>query len=437
MSSLVIRVMSQGERAPLLLDHQGLPLFYPTLFATAQLRNAGAAVNTIRNALTHIQVLLRWETQEGRNLVDEFTSGALLSLPDILSLRDFAKLDMRYVGAREGTGGRSGKVVALSDARIGPMVARPSVTQRVAYNRMTTIADYLEFLGGVIIQHRNSAELALDLAEMCKRIRKHRPRGSKHGLIETPADKSPDPGVVKRLREVIAIGSDENPFSDPTVQLRNAVIIELYRITGMRTGELLSLWVEQFHLGHEPSVSVRRNHDDVLDPRAYQPTSKTKERVLPISDELAKLVQHYILEVRARIPGARRHPYVFVSHKVGKTLGRPLSKNGLYRIIERVSVVSPELAGIHPHALRHHMNYALSLAIDQHNAASLSNDAEKIIREGREQDIRAHLNGHRNKESGKVYNERHIREQADKAMRLLGSALPRKNDTKVGDEGKR
>ena len=83
------------------------------------------------------------------------------------------------------------------------------------------------------------------------------------------------------------------------------------------------------------------------------------------------------------------------------------------------------------------MNYALSLAIDQHNAASLSNDAEKIIREGREQDIRAHLNGHRNKESGKVYNERHIREQADKAMRLLGSALPRKNDTKVGDEGKR
>ena len=148
----------------------------------------------------------------------------------------------------------------------------------------------------------------------------------------------------------------------------------------MRTGELLSLWVEQFHLGHEPSVSVRRNHDDVHDPRAYQPTSKTKERILPISDELAKLVQHYILEVRARIPGARRHPYVFVSHKAGKTFGRPLSKNGLYRVIERVSAVSPELAGIHPHALRHHMNYALSLAIDQHNAASRSNDAEQIIR---------------------------------------------------------
>ena len=103
-----MRVMNQGERVPLLLDDQGLPLFYPTLFATAQLRNAGAAVNTIRNALTHIQVLLRWEMQEGRNLVDEFTGGTFLSLPDIVSLRDFAKLDMRYVGAREDTEVRSG-----------------------------------------------------------------------------------------------------------------------------------------------------------------------------------------------------------------------------------------------------------------------------------------------------------------------------------------
>lgn len=437
MSSLAMRVMNQGERVPLLLDDQGLPLFYPTLFATSQLRNAGAAVNTIRNALTHIQVLLRWETQEGRNLVDEFTSGTFLSLPDIVSLRDFAKLDMRHVGARENTEVRSGNAVVFSDARVGPAVARPSVTQRVAYNRMTTIADYLEFVGGVIIQYRNSAELAHALAEMGKRIRKHRPRGSKHGLIETPAEKSPDPGVVKRLREVIAIGSDENPFSGPTVQLRNAIIIELYRATGMRTGELLSLWVEQFHLGYEPSVSVRRNHDDVHDPRAHQPTSKTKERVLPIPDDLAKLVQHYILEVRARIPGARRHPYVFVSHKTGKTLGKPLSKSGLYRIIERISTSAPELAGIHPHALRHHMNYALSLAIDDHNAAARSNDAERIIREAREQDIRAHLNGHRNKGSGRVYNERHIREQADKAMRLLGNELDRKNHKKVGDEGQR
>ena len=126
-----MRVLAQGERVPLLLDEQGLPLFYPTLVATTQLRNAGAAVNTIRNALTHIQVLLRWEAQERRNLVDEFTSGKFLSLPDIVSLRDFAKLDMRHVGARENTEVRSGNAVVFSDARVGPAVMRMAWLSRM------------------------------------------------------------------------------------------------------------------------------------------------------------------------------------------------------------------------------------------------------------------------------------------------------------------
>ena len=47
---LSVHVMPGGERVPMLQDEQGLPLFYPTLFATSQLRNAGAAVNTIRKS---------------------------------------------------------------------------------------------------------------------------------------------------------------------------------------------------------------------------------------------------------------------------------------------------------------------------------------------------------------------------------------------------
>jgi hypothetical protein len=50
-------VLGGGERVPMLHDAQGLPLLYPTLFATTQLRNAAAAVNTIRNKLVDIVVL--------------------------------------------------------------------------------------------------------------------------------------------------------------------------------------------------------------------------------------------------------------------------------------------------------------------------------------------------------------------------------------------
>lgn len=95
MSRLSVHVLSGGERVPMLHDERGLPLFYPTLFATSQLRNAGAAVNTIRNKLADIVVLLRWEQQQGRDLTSEFAHGDFLSIADVVSLRDFAKLDMR------------------------------------------------------------------------------------------------------------------------------------------------------------------------------------------------------------------------------------------------------------------------------------------------------------------------------------------------------
>jgi hypothetical protein len=56
---LSVHVFNDGERVPMLHDGEGIPLFYPTLFATVRLPNGGAAVNTIRNKLADIVVLLR------------------------------------------------------------------------------------------------------------------------------------------------------------------------------------------------------------------------------------------------------------------------------------------------------------------------------------------------------------------------------------------
>ncbi len=67
------------------IDEQGCPLFYPTLFATSQLRNSGAPFNTIRNKLADIVVLLRWEQRQARDLVAEFARGHFLSLVDVIS----------------------------------------------------------------------------------------------------------------------------------------------------------------------------------------------------------------------------------------------------------------------------------------------------------------------------------------------------------------
>jgi hypothetical protein len=94
---IAIRVLASGERALFLLDGQGCPLFYPTLFTTSQLRNAGAPANTIKNKLAHVAVLLRWQDDRKRDLVDDFRCGRFLTVADVASLRDLAQRDMRDV----------------------------------------------------------------------------------------------------------------------------------------------------------------------------------------------------------------------------------------------------------------------------------------------------------------------------------------------------
>lgn len=430
MYTLSMHIFGGGERVPMLHDARGLPLFYPTLFATSQLRNAGAAVNTIVNTLRDVLVLLRWESRQtpARNLEREFSNGNFLTLADVVSLRDFASLDMRHVEDISSDGRTLANNVVLLEARTATVSSSPTVEGQQHYNRMSSIANYLEFLGSAITQHQNSPKFAAEIARMAKLIRKHRPRGLARRHQDDRDEKSPPTELVERFMAVVAYESPENPFRDPSVRLRNAILFALLQYTGIRRGELLSLRIDQIDLGDEPQVWVRRNHDDLLDSRRYQPLAKTKERPIPIPEGLANLIHEYVMKHRARIKSARQHPYLLVTHHKGEHWGKPMSLSSVGRIMETMRSVNDAFGDIHPHAFRHHFNYDLSVAIDAHNARVRQGAApgeQTLISEGRELDIRAFLAGHWSKASGAVYNKRHIREVSDKAVRELQSGLGR------------
>ncbi len=435
MPRLSIHVLPGGERAPMLHDDHGLPLFYPTLFATTQLRNAGAAVNTIRNKLADVEVLLHWERQHGRDLISEFAQGNFLSVADVVSLRDFAKLNMRGQLPDSSKAGTSkGGVTYFLESKVASSHAQAAVGGQQHYNRISTLADYLEFTAAVVTQHRNSPQIAQDIERMARTIRKHRPRGLASGRNEDLDLRSPPSELVDRFMSVGAEDSSENPFLSPDVRLRNAIIFGLLRHTGMRRGELLSLRLDQLDLGHEPQVWVRRNQDDINDSRRYQPASKTKERLLPLPLSLAEQIQRYIMQVRPKIAPARRHPYLLVTHRKGATWGKPLTLSALSsQIFVRMRMVDPAFIQIHPHAFRHHFNYELSATIDAQNAKAVgATNGLGIARisEARELDVRAFLNGHRSNASGAAYNRRHIRETSDKAIRQVQAELMRSQQTK-------
>lgn len=96
MPELSVHVMRGGECVPMLHDERGLPLFYSSLFATSQLRNAGVAVSTIGNPLADLIVLLRWEQAHQRDLLSEFRNECFPSLADVVCLRVFCQA--RYAG---------------------------------------------------------------------------------------------------------------------------------------------------------------------------------------------------------------------------------------------------------------------------------------------------------------------------------------------------
>lgn len=425
----------------MLHDEQGMPLFYPTLFATSQLRNAGAAVNTIRNKLADLVVLMRWEQTHERELTAEFRSGRFLTVADVDSLRDFAKLDMRdWQPDGVTTSPPCDGVIDFIEAKVASKKPQSTIGGQQHFNRLSTFADYLEFTASVITQHQNSPSVAQEITRMVKTIRKHRPKGLAKQFNEGRELRSPPTDLVDRFMEIGAEGDPRNPFRDPGVQLRNAVIFGVARLTGMRRGEVLSLRIDQFDLGHEPHVWVRRNQDDAHDSRRYQPVSKTKERPLPLPESLANQIDRYIFQVRAKIGPARKHPYLFVSHHKSSGWGKPLSISALNQMFERMRKVDPAFAAIHTHAFRHHFNYELSVSIDENNAKARANETGSElspISEARELDVRAFLNGHRSKASGARYNRRHIREASDKAARMLQAEFRRSKDVKEdGDESR-
>lgn len=377
-----------GERFAILIDEFGMPLYYPALYVTAQMRGASLSINTIDNALSALKAMYAWQSYYGLDLESRFKRSELLVGHEIHSLRDFMQKPMSSMWPS------AGNVVAIQ--RKQDRVAKDN-----QYNRMSVIAQYVGFLAGRL--HPVTATSAREIAAMVAQVKANRPSLSS----QTEKDRSEsdlDDNVLDALEEILKPGGDSNPVTDIGLQYRNALMFTLLRLTGIRRGELLSLKIEDFDFG-KYTLRVVRRPDSAGDPRTYQPLAKTRERTFPLIPELMDKIQRYITDYRNKVHGARKHGYLFVTHRPGKTLGWPISGSGFGKFIGSLSNLTNEFSGMHSHALRHHWNYTFS-----------KNSDENGLSQERESKLRSYLMGwSETSGTAQTYNKRHIKEAAGKA----------------------
>jgi len=148
--------------------------------------------------------------------------------------------------------------------------------------------------------------------------------------IETPKSDRLLPEIitfdeVERLLEI----NERTPLA-----LRNKAMLELLYATGLRVTELVSLQVSDLHLMMGFVRCLGKGN---------------KERIIPVGDIAKSALEEYLQYAREElIKKNKNESSLFVNHH-----GRPLSRQGFWKIIKAVARDAGLTKEITPHLLRH------------------------------------------------------------------------------------
>jgi integrase len=359
-------VLTSGERLPVLLGRDGQPMFEPTVFALTEVRGKNLAANTIGIVLRSVMVFHLFLDARGIDLDARLASGESLSLGEVEDLARLCRWPLTELAALSGVGkGTASKVVSLENARMGAQKALPAeVDPDVAASRLRYIRMYLQWLVGERqSRHGLAPSVAARLADtsrlVAEAIDTRIPHRSGRNALDQREGVSDE--TVAELLRVIDPQSPANPWRDQHTRYRNALFVRWLLYLGLRIGEALGVRVSDI-VTYRKEVTIHRRADDPEDPRRYQPQTKTRARVLPMSDVLLAETQAYILNHRGALPWAKKHPFLFVASRTGQ----PMSQAAIGKLFKVLRERCPSLPeGLSGHLLRHTWNDAFSEKMDE------------------------------------------------------------------------
>ncbi len=157
----------------------------------------------------------------------------------------------------------------------------------------------------------------------------------RQGIITNdPSEQLKPPKVEKKVPQTLTIQEIdrllEQPSGDSPKELRDKALLELLYATGLRVSELVSLRMADINL----NLDCICCHDG------------EKERVIPFAQAAHTALHRYISQGRASLCG--ESDFLFTNYQ-----GKPLSRQGVWKIIKQYAKQAQIEKDITPHMIRH------------------------------------------------------------------------------------
>ncbi len=160
----------------------------------------------------------------------------------------------------------------------------------------------------------------------------------REGLLDTDPTKDVRPPRSRaRLPRVLSRDQVNRLLEQPTgsshAALRDRALLETMYACGLRASEAISLKLSELDL--EAGVLIAHGKG-------------SKERIVPVGSKALEMLRVYLQRARPALVGLRDEPHVFLNLR-----GQALSRQGLYKIVQRHARTAGLDESMSPHTLRH------------------------------------------------------------------------------------
>ena len=158
------------------------------------------------------------------------------------------------------------------------------------------------------------------------------------GKIEhNPSRLVVSPKLPKRLPKTFSLEEVEKLLASPdpstNLGLRDQAMLEILYATGLRVSELIGLKVSNLNLEAGFVRTIGKG---------------AKERMVPVGEKALEVTRHYLSRTRQDLLKGRSSSQLFLNAR-----GKPISRQGFWKIIRKYGIIAGIKNEITPHSLRH------------------------------------------------------------------------------------